>query len=552
MHLATLASRLALATAILVVCPVADALSFGYANSTDASKWIINSGAGLKITMVRASCDIVSIQYKDQELQYNAKATHINSGLGRVTSTLQELDGEGEDQQTIQITCEQTGLTQYYFFRANENALYMGTYHSCDLKLPELRFLARLSRSTVSTGVPASTLDGTVGAIEAHDIYATVDNTTRSKFYSGVPFIEDQIHGVSGPKAGVYFVMSPMAYETSIGGPFYRDINNQCTTANELTFYMNSDHTRTEDYRFGFHGPYALVFTDGPAPISTEAVDFGFYQDLDLKGFVTDTGRGRIQGVISDPQNGLGNDTIVVGFKNAMAQYWTQLPPGELAYTSPLMKPGNYTITVYKKQLAVATASAEIRVAASRSRDIQDITVQFQPNPDALWTIGEWDGTPSGFLNANKIHEMHPSDDRMAPLLPINFTIGQDDAASFPLALFRGFNDPLTIIFNLTDTQALDVHTLRIGVTLAQNNGRTTVTVNDQWSGPAMATAAVKTRGITRGTTTGNYIVYEYTIPSSAFVTGDNKIVLGVTSGNTDPPEPFLHASVVFDALEFA
>jgi rhamnogalacturonan endolyase len=282
--------------------------SFGF--KTDTKNWILSSGKGLTITMVRASCDIVSIKYNGQELQSDNKGTQLNSGLGNsVTSSITTLDDAAK---TIQITCEVPGLAQYYFLRANENALYMGTYHSSDLKLPELRFLARLSRSTVTTGVPASTLDGTVGAIEAHDIYVKPDNTTRSKFYSGVPFIEDQIHGVSGPKAGVYFVMSPMAYETSIGGPFYRDINNQCTTANELTFYMNSDHTRTEDYRFGFHGPYALVFTNGAAP-PISATNFDFFQGLGLKGFVDSTKRGTISGTIKDGAGVLDDSAVVVG-----------------------------------------------------------------------------------------------------------------------------------------------------------------------------------------------------------------------------------------------
>ncbi|GMF16373.1 unnamed protein product [Phytophthora fragariaefolia] len=162
----------------------------------------------------------------------------------------------------------------------------------------------------------------TVGmsAIEATDIYSDSDGVTASKFYSAIPFIEDKVHGVSSDAGGVYFIMSDYAYEKSVGGPFFRDINNKFDVANELTFYMFSDHTRTEEYRYGFHGPYALVFTDGAAP-STSNIDFDFFQDLDLTGFTTETERGTVTGTISDTSNVLGSSDIVVTFCNDDAQY---------------------------------------------------------------------------------------------------------------------------------------------------------------------------------------------------------------------------------------
>ncbi|KAF1316100.1 Polysaccharide lyase, partial [Globisporangium splendens] len=518
---------------------------FGY--TTSSSRYVIHSGGGLTINMARSTCDIVSILYKDQELQYSKKYTHINSGLGTLTSSIKTLDdGSG----TVQITCEATGITQYYFFRPDENAIYMGTYHDASLALPELRFLARLDRTTVATGIEEATLDGTVGAIEAHDVYAKSDNTTRSKFYSGRPFISDQIHGVRGDAAGVYFVISEQGYETSSSGPFFRDINNQCTEANELTFYMNSDHTRTEDYRYGFHGPYALVFTDGPAPASTSVVDFDFFQDLTMTGFVNGEQRGEVHGNVVDPNDVLGaNDTVVVRFANPNAQYWTALVAGERQFTSPLMKEGTYTMVVYKKQLVVASASVTVDVGNVTTQDIQ---VSYTPTSNVIWQIGEWDGTPDGFLNADKIHSMHPSDARMAPWKPLVFDADSDEDAQFPLAQFRGVNDPLTLEFNLTEEQTSTPRTLKIGVTLAQGSARPSVRVNDKWSGPVLASGAVKTRGVTRGVTTGNHMLYEYTIPVAALAVGANKINLGIASGTTDPVEPFLHAAVVFDALELS
>lgn len=537
---------IAVAAALLGVNDGVQAATPVFGFTTSSSRFVINTGSGLTVNMARSSCDIVSLLYKNQELQYKAKYTHINSGLGSVTSSIATLD---DDSKTIQVTCVKAGLTQYYFFRPNENAIYMGTYHSTSLSLPELRFLARLDRTTVTTGIEAATLDGTAGAIEASDVYATSANITRSKFYSGVAFKDDHIHGVRGPAAGVYFVISESGYETSSSGPFFRDINNQCTTANELTFYMNSDHTRTEDYRYGFHGPYALVFTDGPAPESTDVVDFAFFQNVNMTGFVTAEQRGEVKASIDDPNDLLKDFPVVVGFSNADAQYWVELETGKLNFTSPLMKPGSYKMVVYRKQLVVASSTVDVNVGDVTRQNAQ---VTYTENADAIWRIGDWDGTPDGFLNADKIHTMHPSDARMAPWEPVTFSTDTDTDDKFPMAQFRSVNDPVTIVFSLTDEQAASPRKLKIGVTLAQSGARPSVRANDKWSGPILTSGAVKTRGVTRGSITGNYMLYEYTIPVTVLVAGENKIVLGIASGNTDPEQPFLHSAVVYDALELS
>lgn len=56
-------------------------------------------------------------------------------------------------------------------------------------------------------------------------------------------------------------IMPGTAYETSAGGPFMRDINTQSGDDQELYWYMNSGHVRTEPWRFGLMGPYAMEFT---------------------------------------------------------------------------------------------------------------------------------------------------------------------------------------------------------------------------------------------------------------------------------------------------
>lgn len=89
----------------------------------------------------------------------------------------------------------------------------------------ELRFIARLRRSTLPNGYPVSyTVGGT--AIEGSDVFM-VSGQTRSKFYSSRQFIDDQVHGVTGSSIGAYMVIPGIGYEGASGGPFMRDINNQ-------------------------------------------------------------------------------------------------------------------------------------------------------------------------------------------------------------------------------------------------------------------------------------------------------------------------------------
>ncbi|OWZ24366.1 hypothetical protein PHMEG_000601 [Phytophthora megakarya] len=492
--------------------------------------------------MDQDTCDITSMLWNGSELQYSAKNTHVNSGLGRVTSSIKTLDDS-----TIQITCKASGLEQTYLFRPNENAIYMGTYHTTDLELAELRFLARLDRTSLNNGMSSASEIDDMSAIESTDIYADDDGVTASKFYSGIAFIEDRVHGVTGDAGGVYFIMSDYAYEASVGGPFFRDINNQCTTANELTFYMFSDHTRTENYRYGFHGPYALVFTDGTAP-STSDVDFDFFQDLDLTGFVTEAERGSVSGSITDSNDVLTNSHVVVTFSNDVAQYWVSVGSNATTFASPLMRPGTYNVSVYKQQLAVSFDSVVVTEGSTTTQTLE-VTCELDSNP--IWRIGEWDGTPDGFLNGANIHTMHPSDSRLDTWVgSLTFKLGIDNDKTFPMAMFRAVNDPITLSFSLTSDQAAEARTLKIGLTLAQSSGRCSVTVNSAWAAEVPSSVAVSTRGITRGVTLGNYKLYEYTIPTSALLTGTNTIELSIASGATDPSEKWLSASVVFDALE--
>ncbi|KAJ8525596.1 hypothetical protein ON010_g15520 [Phytophthora cinnamomi] len=246
-----------------------------------------------------------------------------------------------------------------------------------------------------------------------------------------------------------------------------------------------------------------------------------------------------------------------------------------------MMIAGSYNATIYKNQLPVSSEAVTISGASGstpastkaapetqtshtptpthasyqgqsrRTQSVQNaqtLTVTYEPAAKPIWRIGKWDGTPDGFLNADKIHTAHPSDSRMEAWKPLNFTIGTDKDSIFPMAMFRAVNDPITINFELTKQQVGD-RTLKIGVPLAQNSGRCRVTVN-KYSAKVPLSAAVKTRGVTRGVTVGKYMFYDYAIPKSALVEGKNQVVLSIVSGNKDTLGKWLSASVVFDALE--
>lgn len=72
-------------------------------------------------------------------------------------------------------------------------------------------------------------------AIEGSDVFL-VNGQTRSKFYSSRQHIDDQVHGVTGSNIGAFMIIPGTGYEGSSGGPFFRDINNQGATQQELYF----------------------------------------------------------------------------------------------------------------------------------------------------------------------------------------------------------------------------------------------------------------------------------------------------------------------------
>jgi len=497
--------------------------------STNGANHIVDTGSGLVFT-VNGSGDIRSILFGGKELLDTAKPTGIASGTG-ATSVTATTTGN-----TIKLTCDAATLTQYYIVNKGENNIYMATYTTAEPPVGELRFIGRFDYSVLPHGNPAADLSGNVGTVEGSDVFKLANGETRSKFYSAVRFIDDHVHGATGSGMGVYMVISASGYEATSGGPFFKDIDNQAGGDQEIYFYMNSGHSKIEPDRMGLHGPYALCFTSGAAP--SASLDMSFMSGLGLRGWVSN--RGQVVGSYSGIPTGT---QAVVGWANPTAQYWAYGNGGTFA--SPQMIPGTYTMTLYKNELAVASTSVSVGSGVTTKN-----IASAESNPATVWQIGDFDGTPHGFMNASLQTFMHPSDVRMHPWSPATYTVGSP-ISNFPMAEFQLVNDPLTISFTLSSSQVTS-HTLRIGTTESFGAARPQITVNpgtsNEFVGPAPgAPVEPYGRSITRGVYHGIYALYTVDIPASAFVAGTNTIQIHVLGKG--PYGGFLSASLVYDAI---
>ncbi|KAJ3123003.1 hypothetical protein HK098_002299 [Nowakowskiella sp. JEL0407] len=521
--------------------------SFGI-SATSSSIYTVTTGCGLVYQVNRGSCDITSMVYNGIEVQDSSKKTHLISGLGTATVT-----GTTVDSDTVMISCETANLTHYMVTRRNINTIYLATYLVTEPSIGEIRFIARLKRTAVPNGIPAAQINGGGSAVEGSDVYY-YGTETRSKFYSGVQFYKDQVHGVTGSGVGVYMVIpstnGATGYESSSGGPFHKDINNQGGDQQELYFYMNSGHTQTEDFRADnvLHGPYALTFTTGASPSANP--DLSFFNKLSIKGFVPVSKRGYVTGTASGVPSGY---ECVIHWKNSVAQYWA-IASSSGSFSSPPMKPGTYTMVMYKNELEVGSQTVTVSAGSTTTSNIgvSSAGSAFINVPSSrVFIIGDWDGTPAGFQNTDKLPYMHPVDSRMTPWdAAPTFTVGSSSLSSFPAVLWKSVNSPLKINFSLTAAQAATSKTLRIGITLAFAGGRPQVTVNDakySSSIPAITTQP-DSRGITRGTYRGNNSLFTYTIPAGALNTGSNSLLIYVVSGSSGTT--YLSPNFVFDAID--
>lgn len=401
----------------------------------------------------------------------------------------------------VKVTCTTSTLIHYYIIRHGDSALHMGTWVSAEPSIGELRWIGRFKRTVLPDDDVggASKTYGFTSTVEGSDVFV-VGGQTRSKFYSSRRFIDDQVHCMSGTDIKACMVIPGTGYESSSGGPFFRDIDMNMDTSSNLYVYMNSNHAQTESYRMGFHGPYSCVFSRSGTPSGN--MDLSFMGNMGLKGFVPVASRGYVKGSTTGVNS--AKYQIVLHWYNSAAQYWAYANSAGV-YTSPAMKPGTYTSVLYNGELKVATASVTITAGSTAT---QNLASTFRNGATTVFQIGDWDSTPSGFRNARDQVRMHPSDSRNAAWGPLTYTVGSSALSDFPMALFKSVNAPLTIKF----TASAGVATLKIGTTLSFAGGRPSVTVNGKALSVPAAPTTIDSRGVTRGAYRGRGDIYQWEV----------------------------------------
>ena len=536
------ASLLALVSAIAGLLPGLPAQAeFGL--TTEKKHHRVDTGAGLVFTVDRFNGGIHSIRWQGTELHSPHRDSSINSGVGSSNTTVTATTDSDRVVVTVETGDASTvvaGLTHYYMVRKGLNHLYMATYAQHEPSNGELLWITRLKGDLFPSAPAPSDLRGTTGAIESRDVLGMADGTSRSKYFGNDQAKELGVRGVVGPGRGVFMVYGNR--ESSAGGPFYRDIQNQTGTAAEVYNYMNSGHNQPEKLRLGvLFGPYVLCFTDGAAP---KAPDLHFIDALDLKGYVPKEGRGRT--LLSELKGRDGSHEYTVGYANGTAQYWARVRRSRGSAESPEMKPGTYAMTIYKGELAVHTET--VTATAGGSVDLGSRTITADPSQmPVLWRIGDWDGTPLEFRNGRSLALMHPSDKRMEPWQGESFVAGSSSSANFPACLWADVNGQQEVKFRLTPEQVSD-RMLRVGITASFSGARPSVKVNG-WQAPTQPPPRkVDSRSLTIGSYRGNNNTFTFRIPARALVAGENTLTLSVVSGNR--ATQFLSPGYSLDCLD--
>ena len=522
-----------------------------YADASRGSQ--LNSGFDFLYSNVSA------VDVQAQMISSSGAATSASTANGGVVS------GGAYVKITVTVFSANGGvLKHYYMARSGEPRIYMGTYFTEEPDTLNLvRFILRVPIAALSRGGPAGTpgglasngswpqdLRGTDTTVEASDVFGFSSGTasagqTRSKHYSNMRLKDWQYFGGlnSAGSVGLWFYRDNN--EGNSGGPFYRSLLNQITaTNNELTYIVNYGEGQTEAFRMGVLNSYTLMFTAGGAP---SAPDTSWFSVMALDGYVASSGRGTVAGVGlsgTDP-----NYSYTVGFSSSTAQYWASANLANNGFfKSTGMRPGTYTLTVYKNELAVYTGS--VTVTAGGTTTLNTLAINADPSAKAaLWRIGNWDGSPAEFLNGGRLTTMHPTDVRMSSWVPATFVVGTSNAASgFPAYQWKDVNNARVIQFTLTSAQVRNL-TLRLGTTADFNGARPQITVNNgSWTSGIPTAPPKGSRNLTVGTYRGVNRLYSFDIPSTALVAGPNTVTVNVVSGTSGTA--YLSPALSYDAVD--
>ncbi|MER5538490.1 rhamnogalacturonan lyase B N-terminal domain-containing protein [Streptomyces mirabilis] len=534
----------AAAVSATALTQTAAAASFGYTD--DGSNYVVDTGANLVFKVSKTNGDLISLVYRGTEYQgYGGKNSHVESGLGTSTVTISQSGS------TILVSVAYGTLKHYYAARSGENNVYLWT-NKADTSVSATRYIVRVKAGLFLNDEPDSYTYAPT-TIESADVFAKSDGQTRSKHYSKLRVIDYNYIGWTTGSVGLWIVRSN--HEKASGGPFYRSLlRHQSADGAGLYEILYYGENQTESERFGLQGPYVIAFTDGGAPSSSlyaGNLTTSWADSLGISGYTAASGRGRVAGVgIS------GRDTAyayTVGLANSAAQYWGSARASDGYFSIAGVLPGSYTLTVFKGELAVYTSS--VTVTAGGTTTLNSIAIPSSNDPSnasAIWRIGTWDGTPSGFKNADLMTYAHPSDVRAASWTG-NVVVGSGtETSAFPCYLWKDVNSGIIVYFKLTAAQAAAAHTLRIGVTTAYANGRPQIVVNDTWTSavPSPPTQP-STRSLTVGSYRGNNHTFTYSVPASAWLTDTSayntlKIYVASGSGSTS----FLSAGTSVDAVD--
>ncbi|KAK9781981.1 putative rhamnogalacturonan endolyase [Seiridium cardinale] len=537
----------------LLWLPAAVLAAFGYTD--DGSNYVIDSGAALVIKVSKTNGDITSMKYNGVEYNgYDGKNTEVESGLGTSTVSIQQFSSPAY---IIKVTVVYGTLKHYLFVRYGNNNVYIFT-NKADSSVTVSRYIARFPADTWDSA--HSTLDAdyydSSTFIEASDVTADSSGYTESKHYTGNTYgrvIDYDYVGYTTGSVGCWMIRSN--HEKASGGPFFRSLLRRGSpTGSDIyeIYHYNMGHTDSE--RFGLQGPSVLAFTDGGTPnnaLFARKADWSWFDTLGIDGWVASSGRGYASGVgLSNMKSGY---TYVVGLSNSAAQYWGTAASSDGAWSITGVLPGTYTLTVHKSELEVYTSS--ITITAGAGTAVHTITCVDPEDSTAIWRIGEWDGTPKGFLNFGdtpmKPTYMHPSDVRLSNWDPSNYIVGTSTASIFPGYIWVDINNNHIVYFKLTSDQLASAHTIRIGITEAYINGRPMISVNDWTSSVTAATTQASTRSLTVGTYRGNNAMLTWEVPASAWVQSTSEwqaLTITVISGSTG--SDYLSAAISVDCVD--
>ncbi|KAK0380196.1 rhamnogalacturonan lyase [Colletotrichum limetticola] len=532
----------------LFFLPAVVLAAFGWTDN--GSEYVIDSGSDLVIKVTKCCGDISSLNYKGVEYNgWGGKNTHVESGLGTSTVSITSYSN------VIKVSVVHGTLKHWIFVRYGNNNVYLFT-NKADDSVSAMRYIVRIPGGIFSHDSTESDFyDASSTIIEAQDINVNSAGLTKSKHYQGSNYGRSQVVDYVGrKKTGVGLFMIRSNHEKASGGPFFRSLVRRADPTGEDLYdiyYYNMGHT--DPMRTGLQGPSVLAFTAGEDPNSNlfaRKADWSWFDDLGLDGWVPASGRGYASGVgLSNMKSG---KTYVVGLSNSAAQYWGTAGSGG-AWSITKIIPGTYTLTVYKDELEVATSSVTIKAGAGTA--VNTITC-VDPQDDAvIWRIGEWDGTPKGFLNFEdtpmKPTYMHPSDTRISTWNAGNFIVGTHSANRFPGYMWKEVNSGYLIYFKLTTAQLAAGHTVRIGITEGYIGGRPAINVNSWASALPAATNQASTRSLTVGTYRGNNVKLTFAVPQSAWIQSTSEwqiLTINIISGSSG--EKYLSPGVSFDAVE--